>query len=163
RRRMAAVAVTGGRVALVEGRRARVGPGGGSARLHAHVRRSFVATLAAAHPRRGDRVVTGDVERRARGIAGAACADLEAAGRKNGRRVTAGTAAVGGADRNVVSARPTDDRDRIARRWAGKRSGTRSMALRTGGDSLVHTGHRVHREVAGCRVALRTYRCGRDV
>src|SRR5205807_10118081 len=46
RRRMAAVAVTGRRVHLVEGLRTGISPGGRAARNHAQVRRALVAGLA---------------------------------------------------------------------------------------------------------------------
>src|SRR5207253_970900 len=87
---MAAVAVTGRRVRLVEGLRTGVSPGGGAARDHAYIRRALVTGLAG-----GDRGRDpGMAGHRERGRREARCAELEAARIDVARRMTARAVAV---------------------------------------------------------------------
>src|SRR5207253_2075360 len=99
RSRMAAVAVTGRRVRLVEGLRAGVSPGGRAARDHAYIRRALVTDLAGGDRGR-DPGVAGHRERWRRE---ARRGELEATRIDVARRMTARAVAVEAAERKVVA------------------------------------------------------------
>src|SRR5207249_8866915 len=83
-----------------------------------------------------DRRMAGDRERRS---GQARRAELEAARIDVARRVAARAVAVEAAHGEVIGGH-TDDRDRVARRRAGERSGVRAMAAQTPADPLVDSG-----------------------
>src|SRR5215469_14852749 len=122
---MAAAAVARCRVVRIEcGRRPRVAGGGVRAGEHPHVGSGLVAGLAATDDRR-DGGVAGDAEGWRTEAGGA---ELEATGIDIGRRVTARAVAVERADRDVVTARPADDGDRVTRWRTGEGSSARPVA-----------------------------------
>jgi len=104
--RVAAVAVTAGRMGLVVCLGTRVAPGGCGAREHSDVRRGLVTGRAGAHRRRY-RGVAGDRKCRTREARGA---DPEAARIDVGRGMAARAVAIECADREVIAGR-ADDRD----------------------------------------------------
>src|SRR5215470_5038426 len=107
--------------------------GHGGAEQHAEELRTLVTGLAGRGRRRYGRVA-GGIERRRIDVRRA---ELEAAG--------------------------VDVGDRVGRRWAGERSGARTVTGETARHALVHAGDRVQRVVTRGGMALRTGSRGRDV
>src|ERR1700745_3908061 len=115
--------------------------------------------LLAARDRGGHGGVASDSECRRIDVRGA---ELEATDVDVGRRVAARAVAVEAADRDVVARQP-GDRNRVARRRSGERSGARSVTREAAAHALVDAGDGVDRVVARGRMALGTGGGGRDV
>ena len=150
--RVAAVAVTAGRMGLVVCLGTGVAPGGRGAHHHPQIRRGLVTGRAGAHHRHGG--VAGDAERRSTDTRRT---DTEAPGVHVRGAVAARAVAIHAADRKVI-ARCGHDRD------VGKGlRHRRTVAGEAPGHALVGAGDGVEREVARRRVALGAGRSGRNV